>query len=182
MACVTTCSKCGKLYEESSEECANEPGRMCTSCRRSQNSTEHRQGPLPGGSGSLAQARGAAPAGSGTARDKQLQRVAKPEVVAPVVLRGRRPTGVLPIGPVAPWKIFVFLALCYLVVGTIDYAAARSSVQILLDVSTRPADWDECWRAAPELGRPDYTISFQGGNPAYDNSVWFRRTCYWRRR
>lgn len=31
---ITTCSKCGKAYEESSEEQANAPGRLCTPCYR----------------------------------------------------------------------------------------------------------------------------------------------------
>ena len=29
---ITTCSKCGKCYEESSEERANEPDRLCHEC------------------------------------------------------------------------------------------------------------------------------------------------------
>ena len=32
MSCVTICTKCGALYEESSEERANEPGRLCRTC------------------------------------------------------------------------------------------------------------------------------------------------------
>lgn len=29
---ITTCTKCGKAYEESSNETANEPGRLCGPC------------------------------------------------------------------------------------------------------------------------------------------------------
>lgn len=32
MANVTTCTECGKLYEEQSEEGANDPNRMCLGC------------------------------------------------------------------------------------------------------------------------------------------------------
>lgn len=34
MSCVTNCTKCGALYEESSEERANEPDRTCIACNR----------------------------------------------------------------------------------------------------------------------------------------------------
>ena len=34
MSAVTTCRKCGALYEESSEEQANAPGRECLACWR----------------------------------------------------------------------------------------------------------------------------------------------------
>lgn len=34
MPCITTCAKCGKLYEESSDENANRPDRMCPPCWR----------------------------------------------------------------------------------------------------------------------------------------------------
>jgi hypothetical protein len=30
---ITTCSRCGRAYEESSEESANAPRRFCGSCR-----------------------------------------------------------------------------------------------------------------------------------------------------
>lgn len=30
---ITTCTMCGVLYEAGSEEQANEPGRLCFSCR-----------------------------------------------------------------------------------------------------------------------------------------------------
>ena len=32
MANITTCSRCGGLYEAGSEEQANEPGRLCLTC------------------------------------------------------------------------------------------------------------------------------------------------------
>jgi hypothetical protein len=32
MANVTTCSACGAIYEESSEEAANHPNRLCSRC------------------------------------------------------------------------------------------------------------------------------------------------------
>lgn len=32
MSAITTCPKCGALYEESSEEQANAPGRECGTC------------------------------------------------------------------------------------------------------------------------------------------------------
>lgn len=32
MACITTCTNCGSLYEDSSEESANDPNRLCMSC------------------------------------------------------------------------------------------------------------------------------------------------------
>ena len=32
MSCVTTCTTCGRIYEESSEERANEPRRECSEC------------------------------------------------------------------------------------------------------------------------------------------------------
>lgn len=32
MAHITNCTQCNKLYEESSEEYANEPGRKCVTC------------------------------------------------------------------------------------------------------------------------------------------------------
>lgn len=32
MSAITTCTKCGSLYEESSEEQANAPDRECTKC------------------------------------------------------------------------------------------------------------------------------------------------------
>lgn len=32
MACITTCSNCGHLFEAGSEEEANEPGRLCLTC------------------------------------------------------------------------------------------------------------------------------------------------------
>ena len=32
MACITTCSHCGHLYEEASEEDANCPTRLCWPC------------------------------------------------------------------------------------------------------------------------------------------------------
>ncbi len=35
---ITTCTKCGKLYEAGSEEQANEPGRLCLSCIRGETS------------------------------------------------------------------------------------------------------------------------------------------------
>lgn len=41
MAHITTCTQCGKLYEESSEEYANEPNRLCLACWRSQNAPVH---------------------------------------------------------------------------------------------------------------------------------------------
>lgn len=31
---ITTCSKCGRAYEEQSEERANEPNRKCLDCYR----------------------------------------------------------------------------------------------------------------------------------------------------
>lgn len=31
---TTTCTRCGRLYSESSEEAANEPGRLCIPCYR----------------------------------------------------------------------------------------------------------------------------------------------------
>lgn len=39
----------------------------------------------------------------------------------------------------------------------------------------QPADLSECQRAAPERGRPDWTISRQQRS----NEPWFRRTCGW---
>jgi hypothetical protein len=30
---ITTCTECGRAYEASSEECANEPQRECFRCR-----------------------------------------------------------------------------------------------------------------------------------------------------
>ena len=32
MACVTTCTNCGGCYEESSEDSANDPNRLCMHC------------------------------------------------------------------------------------------------------------------------------------------------------
>lgn len=32
---LTTCDHCGLCYEASSDECANEPGRLCPDCRPS---------------------------------------------------------------------------------------------------------------------------------------------------
>lgn len=32
MACLTNCPKCGTCYEESSEEQANSPARVCMNC------------------------------------------------------------------------------------------------------------------------------------------------------
>jgi hypothetical protein len=32
MPCITTCLKCARCYEEVSEEQANAPDRMCSSC------------------------------------------------------------------------------------------------------------------------------------------------------
>jgi hypothetical protein len=32
MACITTCSKCGRCYQEISEEEANAPDRKCANC------------------------------------------------------------------------------------------------------------------------------------------------------
>jgi hypothetical protein len=32
MACTTTCTNCGTCYEESSEESANDPNRLCAPC------------------------------------------------------------------------------------------------------------------------------------------------------
>jgi len=34
MSAITTCSRCGDLYEESSEESANDPERLCSICFR----------------------------------------------------------------------------------------------------------------------------------------------------
>jgi hypothetical protein len=31
---ITTCSKCGRLYEEASEEASNNPDRLCLGCHR----------------------------------------------------------------------------------------------------------------------------------------------------
>lgn len=31
---ITTCSKCGRLYEEASEEASFAPGRLCLACHR----------------------------------------------------------------------------------------------------------------------------------------------------
>jgi hypothetical protein len=32
MACMTTCTNCARLYQESSEEAANDPNRLCLDC------------------------------------------------------------------------------------------------------------------------------------------------------
>lgn len=42
MACITTCLKCGKGYEECSEEEANSPDRMCPACWQSTSVDEAR--------------------------------------------------------------------------------------------------------------------------------------------
>lgn len=34
MACTTTCPGCGRCYEETSEEEANSPSRLCLACYR----------------------------------------------------------------------------------------------------------------------------------------------------
>lgn len=37
---ITTCTKCAKLYEASSEESSNEPGRRCLECHHERSSRE----------------------------------------------------------------------------------------------------------------------------------------------
>jgi len=74
---------------------------------------------------------------------------------------------------IRPLWIALFLIVCYLIVGTIDYAAAKVSHLILLDISSQPATLDECQRAAPGRGRPVHVVSFQNGSDA----PWHHRRC-----
>lgn len=76
---------------------------------------------------------------------------------------------------IAAWKVGLFLILCYIIVGTIDHAAARASHLMLLENSALPVSGDECERAAPSRGRPDWTVSKQQrtGDPYH------HRFCAW---
>lgn len=76
---------------------------------------------------------------------------------------------------IRPWKVFVFLGLCYLIAGTIDHAAAQVSHLMRLENSALPAGASECARAALGRGRPDWTVSHQHRS----REPWLRRTCAW---
>ena len=72
----------------------------------------------------------------------------------------------------SPRTAAIILVVLYLIVGTIDYAAAKVSHLMLLEVSSFPASMEECERARPDLGRPAHVVSFQNATP-----VWHHRTC-----
>ena len=72
-----------------------------------------------------------------------------------------------------PRTAAIILIVLYLIVGTIDYAAAKVSHLMLLEISSLPASMEECLRARPDLGRPAHVVSLQNGTL----TPWHRRTC-----
>lgn len=69
--------------------------------------------------------------------------------------------------------IGVGVVLVLSVVGEIDAAALRATVH--LDPSSHAATLDECQRAAPELGRPSWSVSQR----KFSNRAWTKRVCGW---
>ena len=76
---------------------------------------------------------------------------------------------------IRPRTAVLILIVLYLIVGTIDHVAARTTWFLLLENSSRPATLGECQRRHPSMGRPQATISYQqrSGEP------WHHRTCAW---
>lgn len=72
-----------------------------------------------------------------------------------------------------PRTVAIILIVLYLIAGTIDYAAAKVSHLMLLEISSFPASMEECLRARPDLGRPSGVVSFQNGSDA----PWHHRRC-----
>lgn len=70
--------------------------------------------------------------------------------------------------------IGVGVVIVLAVVGAIDASAAVRAT-VYLDHSSRAASLDECQRAAPELGRPSWTVSQR----KFSNRPWTKRVCGW---
>ena len=70
--------------------------------------------------------------------------------------------------------IGVGVVIVLAVVGAIDASAAGRAI-VYLDPSSKAATLDECQRAAPELGRPSWSVSQR----KFSNRPWTKRVCGW---
>lgn len=71
----------------------------------------------------------------------------------------------------AGWLLIVALILTAIMEGR----AVASSTTVYLDPSHNAATLDECQRAAPDLGRPSWTVSQR----KFSNRPWTKRVCGW---